>query len=59
MTWVGSVILTSNESGVWFVIRVLVDLATLVMALYKLQMINIMRSKKICHECSTVLIVCV
>lgn len=63
MIRVGSVTLTSNEIGVWLlVIRVLEDLTTLVemhvMALYKPNRINIMRTKKYGHECRMVFIVC-
>lgn len=55
MVLVGSVILTSKEIGGWLVSwAAAVDLASLVemkvMALWRLQMMNIMRRNKNCHE---------
>lgn len=63
MIRVGSVTLTSNEIGVWLVIRVVEDLTTLVemhvMALCKPNRINIMMTNKYGHECRLmVFIVC-
>lgn len=53
MILVGSVILTCKEIGVWFVSWVVVGLVSLVemkaMALWRVHMKNIMRSKKNCH----------